>query len=209
VSASGASERASKLFAAPCVFVAGASDPDVLPPGSLPELAFVGRSNCGKSSLLNALVNRRGLARVSNTPGRTREINFFRLGTSLMLADLPGYGYARASKALAASWHHLVFSYLGRRSSLRRVFVLIDARRGVLPIDREVMNLLGEAAVSFALVLTKIDKLARSEVPEALRAAEAETNARKAGFPKVVATSATKRLGLEELREQIAELGSP
>src|SRR6201999_616344 len=140
-----------------CEFIWGAARPDDLPPAKLPEVAFVGRSNAGKSSLINALTGRKTLARVSNTPGRTREINFFDLGGRLMLADLPGYGYAKVSKADHARWTELIFAYLRERATLRRVVLLIDARRGVLENDADVMALLDRAAVSYQLVLTKID----------------------------------------------------
>ncbi len=152
-------ETARKLFAAPCDFVWGTSRIDNLPPESLIEVAFVGRSNVGKSSLINALTNRKALARVSHTPGRTREINFFNLGDRLMLVDLPGYGYARASKTLAAEWQTLIFAYLRGRAALRRVVLLINSRRGVMDVDRAVMKILDEAAVSYCLVLTKTDEL--------------------------------------------------
>ena len=200
--------RARKLFAGPCEFVWGTGDVNSLPPATLPEVAFVGRSNAGKSSLINALTNRRSLARVSHTPGRTREINFFKLGDALMLADLPGYGYARASKALADEWRRLIFAYLRGRPSLRRAIVLIDARRGVLPLDRNVMALLDEAAVSFALVLTKIDKLADEDVNAAIAAADGEARTHTAAFPEVAATSAVKGIGLDSVKAQLAILAT-
>lgn len=196
--------KARKMFAGPCEFVWGTNNIDSLPPASLPEIAFVGRSNAGKSSLINALTNRRSLARVSHTPGRTREINFFKLGDALMLADLPGYGYARASKALANAWQQLIFAYLRGRPSLRRVIMLVDVRRGVLPMDRDVMNLLDEAAVSFALVLTKADKLGGAEVKNAMAAADAESRLHTAAFPEVIATSALKGIGLDSVKAQLA-----
>jgi GTP-binding protein len=198
--------QARKLFAGPCEFVWGTGDINSLPPASLPEVAFVGRSNAGKSSLINALTNRHSLARVSHTPGRTREINFFKLGDTLMLADLPGYGYARASKALADQWQRLIFAYLRGRPSLRRAIVLIDARRGLLAMDREVMALLDEAAVSFALVLTKIDRLSADEVEVAIAAADSEARKHTAAFPEVVATSALKGAGLDSVKTQLAIL---
>ena len=154
---------ARKLFAGECEFIWGSADIDSLPPQSLPEVAFVGRSNAGKSSLINALTHRKTLARVSHTPGRTRQINFFKLGGRLMLVDLPGYGYAKASKTLAAEWQALIFAYLRGRANLRRVVLLIDARRGVLEIDRAVMELLDKSAVSYCLSLTKIDQLPIAE----------------------------------------------
>jgi GTP-binding protein len=195
-----------KLFAGPCEFVWGTGDVNSLPQAVLPEVAFVGRSNAGKSSLINALTNRRSLARVSHTPGRTREINFFKLGDTLMLADLPGYGYARASRSLAEQWQRLIFAYLRGRPNLRRAIVLIDARRGVLAMDRDVMELLDEAAVSFALVLTKIDKLSSDEVTAAVAAADGEARKHTAAFPEIAATSALKGLGLDPLKAQLAIL---
>jgi GTP-binding protein len=197
---------ARKLFAGACDFVWGTGDINSLPPQSLPEIAFVGRSNAGKSSLINALTNRKALARVSHTPGRTREINFFRLGERLMLADLPGYGYAKASKTMAAEWQKLIFAYLRGRASLRRVSLLIDARRGVLDLDRDVMGLLDEAAVSFGVVLTKIDKLAPDEIAAAVVAADSEARKHTAAFPEICATSAFRAMGLDPLKVQLAAL---
>jgi GTP-binding protein len=197
---------ARKLFAGACEFVWGTGDIDSLPPQSLPEIAFVGRSNAGKSSLINALTNRKTLTRVSHTPGRTREINFFRLGERLMLADLPGYGYAKASKTMTAEWQKLIFAYLRGRASLRRVSLLIDARRGVLDLDRDVMKLLDEAAVSFGVVLTKIDKLAPDEIADAVAAADTEARKHTAAFPEICATSAFRGMGLDPLKVQLAAL---
>jgi GTP-binding protein len=197
---------ARKLFAGACDFVWGTADINSLPPASLPEIAFVGRSNAGKSSLINALTNRNSLARVSHTPGRTRQINFFNLAEQLMLADLPGYGYARASKLLTAEWQELIFAYLRGRPSLRRVALLIDARRGVLENDREVMSLLDEAAVSYAIVLTKIDKLKPAELDAARNAADSEGRKHKAAYPEVFATSAHDAQGLDPLKAHLAAL---
>ena len=197
---------ARKLFAGACDFVWGTGDINSLPPQSLPEIAFVGRSNAGKSSLINALTNRKTLARVSHTPGRTREINFFKLGDRLMLADLPGYGYAKASKTMTAEWQKLIFSYLRGRASLRRVSLLIDARRGVLDLDKEVMCLLDEAAVSFGVVLTKIDKLSPEEIATVVAATDAEARKHTAAFPEICATSAFRGMGLDPLKVQLAAL---
>jgi GTP-binding protein len=197
---------ARKLFAGPCDFVWGTGNIDSLPPQSLPEIAFVGRSNAGKSSLINALTNRKTLARVSHTPGRTREINFFKLGERLMLADLPGYGYAKASKTMTAEWRKLIFSYLRGRASLRRVSLLIDARRGVLELDRDVMRLLDEAAVSFGLVLTKIDKLSPKDIAAAVVAADTEARKHTAAYLEICATSAFRGAGLDPLKVQLAAL---
>jgi GTP-binding protein len=197
---------ARKMFAGACEFVWGTGDINSLPPESLPEIAFVGRSNAGKSSLINALTNRKTLARVSHTPGRTREINFFKLGDRLMLADLPGYGYAKASKTMTAEWQKLIFSYLRGRASLRRVSLLIDARRGVLDLDKEVMDLLDEAAVSFGVVLTKIDKLSPEEVAEVVAATDVEARKHTAAYPEICATSAFRGMGLDPLKVQLAAL---
>ncbi|MGZ5999183.1 MAG: ribosome biogenesis GTP-binding protein YihA/YsxC [Rhizomicrobium sp.] len=194
------------MFAGTCEFVWGTGDINSLPPESLPEIAFVGRSNAGKSSLINALTNRKTLARVSHTPGRTREINFFKLGDRLMLADLPGYGYAKASKTMTAEWQKLIFSYLRGRASLRRVLLLIDARRGVLDLDKEVMDLLDEAAVSFGIVLTKIDKLSSEEVAEVVAATDVEARKHTAAYPEICATSAFRGMGLDPLKVQLAAL---
>ncbi|MGZ5930745.1 MAG: ribosome biogenesis GTP-binding protein YihA/YsxC [Rhizomicrobium sp.] len=194
------------MFAGACEFVWGTGDINSLPPESLPEIAFVGRSNAGKSSLINALTNRKTLARVSHTPGRTREINFFKLGDRLMLADLPGYGYAKASKTMTADWQKLIFSYLRGRASLRRVSLLIDARRGLLDLDKEVMDLLDEAAVSFGIVLTKIDKLSPEEVAEVVAATDVEARKHTAAYPEICATSAFRGMGLDPLKVQLAAL---
>jgi GTP-binding protein len=197
---------ARKLFAGECTFIWGTGDINSLPPQSLAEIAFVGRSNAGKSSLINALTNRKTLARVSHTPGRTREINFFNLGERLILTDLPGYGYAKASKTMTAEWQKLIFAYLRGRASLRRVSLLIDARRGVLDLDEAVMKLLDEAAVSYGLVLTKIDKLSPSEADAAVKAADAAARKHTAAFPEICATSAFRSLGLDPLKMQLAAL---
>jgi GTP-binding protein len=186
--------------------VAGAATADAVPKGGLPEIAFVGRSNVGKSTLVNALTGRRTLARVSHTPGATKQINFFRLGETCMLVDLPGYGYAKASRALSHEWQNLIFAYLRGRANLARTLLLIDARRGIMPLDREAMDLLDQAAVSYAGVLTKLDELTHAE-REQVRSASAEELARRtAAFPELFATSARKAEGLEPLRDHIAAL---
>jgi GTP-binding protein len=195
-----------KLFAGACEFVAGATNIDALPKSALPEIAFAGRSNVGKSSLVNALTGRRALARVSHTPGATRQINFFRLGECVMLVDLPGYGYARASKALTAEWQNLIFAYLSGRATLARVALLIDARRGIMPVDRGAMGLLDQAAVSYAGVLTKMDELAPAEQSKVRAACEKELSVRTAAYPELFATSARNMAGLEPLRDHVVRL---
>ena len=204
-----AEEAGRLLFAQACDFVLGAATLDNIPQTRLPEVAFVGRSNVGKSSLVNALTGRKTLARVSNTPGRTREINFFNLGGRLMLADLPGYGYAKVSKAEHARWTELFFAYLRGRPNLRRAVVLIDARRAPLPNDIEVMELLDRAAVSYQLVLTKVDKLKPAELKDAAAKTDAESRRHAAAHPELIATSAETGEGIASLRAALAALASP
>jgi GTP-binding protein len=199
-------EAARKLFAAECRFVWGAQSATGLPPQAMPETAFAGRSNVGKSSLINALTGRKTLARVSQTPGRTREINFFALGERLMLVDLPGYGYAKASKQLAAEWQEQIFAYLRGRANLKRVLLLLDSRRGVMEIDRAVMTLLDKAAVSYCLVLTKADALAADALSQCLEAVEAEAKRHTAAYPGIFATSAYEGAGLSGLKCHLAAL---
>jgi len=201
-------EAARKLFAGPCDFIWGATSVDNLPPAKLPEIAFVGRSNAGKSSLLNALTGRKTLARVSHTPGRTRQINFFDLGGKIVLADLPGYGYAKASKSLADEWQNLIFSYLRGRAALRRVALLVDARRGVMETDREAMKLLDQAAVSYVLVLTKTDQLKAAERAGVEADIAGEAKRHTAAYPEIFATSALKNLGLDAIRAHLAALAA-
>jgi GTP-binding protein len=198
-----------KLFAGECEFVAGADNVGALPSGRLPEIAFVGRSNAGKSSLVNALTGRKALARISNTPGRTRQINFFELGKKLMLVDLPGYGFAQASKAMTAQWQALIFDYLRGRANLRRVVLLVDCRRGVMDVDREAMKLLDDAAVSYLVTLTKMDTLKPAEHAAAVEAAQAAVKDRIAVYPEILATSSLAKEGLEPLRAHLAALARP
>ena len=199
-------EAARILFAGACDFIWGSMSADNLPPETINEIAFVGRSNAGKSSLVNALTGRKSLARVSQTPGATRQINFFNLGGRLMLVDLPGYGFAKRSKSESEQWQEMIFAYLRRRARLRRVALLIDARRGVLDSDRQVMGLLDQAAVSYGLVLTKIDEVPAKARPQALEAARAETVLHTAALADVRLTSALKGEGIAELRADLATL---
>jgi len=201
-----ATEKGRLLFAGPCDFVLGAALLEHIPESKLPEIAFAGRSNVGKSSLVNALTGRKTLARVSNTPGRTREINFFRLGEKLMMADLPGYGFARASKTDSERWGALVIDYLRGRPRLRRVVLLIDSRRGLLRNDDDVMGVLDSAAVSYQLILTKTDKLRPGELAEVT--ARVAEGARKHGaaHPELIATSAQTGEGIAQLRAELAAL---
>ncbi len=197
---------AERLFAGSCTFVWGTVSTTNLPPSSGPEIAFAGRSNVGKSSLINALTGRKALAKVSQTPGRTREINFFDLGGRLILADLPGYGYAKASKTLAGEWQKAIFAYLRGRATLKRVVLLIDARRGILAVDRTVMEMLDAAAVSYLVVLTKIDALVPDAQADAIASAAAEAGRHTAAYPEVLATSARERLGLDGVKVHLAAL---
>lgn len=192
----------SELFKSACDFFWGAASADQLPETGNPEIAFAGRSNVGKSSLINALTGRKSLARTSNTPGRTQQLNFFDLGGRLTMVDMPGYGYAKVSKKQKQEWDALIFSYLAGRPTLRCVFVLIDSRHGLKDVDREIIEMLDRAAVSYRLVLTKSDKA--KEIEKIAEAVLAEIKTHTAAFPEVLATSAEKKTGIEELREVIA-----
>ncbi|MSP67216.1 MAG: YihA family ribosome biogenesis GTP-binding protein [Alphaproteobacteria bacterium] len=203
----GTRDYAEWLFAQECRFVAAAASIPALPPADLDEVAFAGRSNVGKSSLINALTRRRALARVSGTPGRTQEIVFFELAGRLRLVDLPGYGYAAAPKAKIASWNDLIDAYLSGRPNLRRVYLLVDSRHGLKPADRLVMAALDRSAVVYQIVLTKCDKLG-SDVAQAQAEIGGDAAAHPAAHPEVLATSATKGHGIEALRAAIAFLGA-
>jgi len=196
------------LFAKECVFLRGVVQLDGLPEPTLPEIAFAGRSNVGKSSLLNALTGRKALARTSNTPGRTREINFFELGHALLLADLPGYGYASAPKTQIKGWNRLIHDYLDGRPSLRRLCLLIDARRGLKDNDREIMQRLDKAAVVYQVVFTKCDKVKAGALASRLAETAAELKTHGAAYPEIAATSAVKRTGIAELRAGLAALAA-
>src|SRR5216684_6288442 len=197
-------ETGRRLFAREARFIAGASEPSALPPEGLPEIAFAGRSNVGKSSLVNALTGRRLLARTSNTPGRTRQINFFALDSRLMLVDLPGYGYAAASKSAVASWTRLVQHYLRGRARLRRVCLLIDARHGIKEPDRPIMQLCDAAGLSYQVVLTKIDKLAAAAHAARAEAVAAELAKHGAAHPEIHLTSAEEAIGIAALRATVS-----
>jgi GTP-binding protein len=194
------------LFARECRFVAGATNEEILPPPTLPEVAFAGRSNVGKSSLVNALTGRTTLARVSNTPGRTQQISFFDLGGRLMLVDLPGFGFAKVSKTKVRGWTGLIFRYLRGRPTLRRVCLLVDARHGLKDVDREFMEQLDTAAVSYQVLLTKADKLKPAELEERHADVAREIAGHVAAHPEIVATSAQTGAGIPAVRAHLAAL---
>ncbi len=198
-------EAARILFARPVAFMMGAVKIDGLPPADLPEVAFAGRSNVGKSSLINALVGQKHLARASNEPGRTREVNFFLLDERLRLVDLPGYGFARASKTDTSKFQNLGRAYLRGRPNLKRVYLLIDARHGLKKVDAEALDALDLAAVSYQIVLTKADKIKAAELAKTVEATVKAVAKRPAAFPRVVATSSEKGTGLPDLRAEIVE----
>ncbi|MFO1058278.1 MAG: ribosome biogenesis GTP-binding protein YihA/YsxC [Dongiaceae bacterium] len=202
-------ERGRLLFARECGFVAGVTVATALPPAGLPEVAFAGRSNVGKSSLVNALTGRRTLARVSHTPGRTQQLNFFDLGGRLMLVDLPGYGYAKAAKSKVEHWNRLTEDYLRGRPTLRRLCLLIDSRHGLLAPDRAAMKQLDKAAVSYQLVLTKADKTRGLALAKLTAEMQAEIAGHGAAHPEIIATSSHDEIGIAELRAALAALAAP
>lgn len=202
-------ERGRRLFSAPCGFVAGAASLASLPPATLPEVCFAGRSNVGKSSLVNALTGRSTLARTSAKPGHTRQINFFNLGDRLQLADLPGYGFAQVSKSMKESWQDLAAAYLRGRPTLGRICLLIDARHGVKAADEEAMANLDKAATVYQLVLTKADQVKPGELARTLEAARASAAKHPAAYPEPLATSAATGVGIPELRATLAAFALP
>jgi GTP-binding protein len=200
-------ERARKLFAGPIAFLKSAPELKFLPDAEIPEVAFAGRSNVGKSSLLNALTNRNGLARTSNTPGRTQELNFFDVGepVQIRLVDMPGYGFAEAPKDLVKRWRHLVNDYLRGRAVLKRALVLVDSRHGFKDVDREMMRMLDDAAVSYHVVLTKADKVKPSAVGAVYESTMVEAARHPAAHPAIFTTSSETGSGIAELRTAILE----
>jgi GTP-binding protein len=199
-------ERGRLFFAKPVSFTMGVAKLDQLPPASAVEIAFGGRSNAGKSSLINALTGHAGLARASNTPGRTRELNFFSIGDMLTLVDMPGYGYAKAPRLDVKKWQSMLRGYLRGRPGLVRAFILVDSRHGVLKADEDMFGLLDECAVTYQLVLTKTDKIKESECADVLARTAAIAAKRPAAYPGVHVTSSVSGAGLAELRAEIAAL---
>lgn len=200
-------ETARKIFAGPIQFLKSAPSLDYLPSPDVPEIAFAGRSNVGKSSLLNALTGRTSLARTSVTPGRTQELNFFDIGTplKLRLVDMPGYGFAKAPKDMVRKWRYLVNDYLRGRQVLKRTLVLIDSRHGIKDVDREVFEMLDKAATSYRIVLTKTDKIKATELEDVYAAVGEEVRKRPAAHPDVISTSSEKGMGIAELRAAVIE----
>ena len=202
-------EAARKLFVGPCEFVAGAATLEAVPEPKLPEIALAGRSNVGKSSLLNALVGHGRMARVSRHPGRTQQLNFFALGKRLSLVDMPGYGYAAVSKATKAVWSDLMLRYLKGRPTLRRALVLVDSRHGLKDLDRALFDILDRSAVVYQVVLTKCDALGAAGLAQRIQATGAELEGRLGAHPVILPTSSEKATGIEILRAELAALAVP
>ena len=197
-------EEARKLFAGPCDFMLGVAGLNQLPDAGPPEIAFAGRSNVGKSSLVNTLTNRKTLAKTSHTPGRTQQLNYFNLGDRIYMVDMPGYGYAKVSKTQRDEWTQLIFDYLRGRATLRCVFILIDSRHGLKDSDIELMKMLDETAVQYRIILTKTDKVKSQELEKVSEKITATIKKHAAAFPAILPTSAHKGMGIENFRAVIA-----
>lgn len=197
---------AKALFKQGTSFVLGVARLEQLPLSDWPEAAFAGRSNVGKSSIINAVTGQKGLAKTSNTPGRTQQLNYFNLADKLHLVDLPGYGYAQAPESVVKQWQRLIFTYLQGRVNLKRVFLLIDSRHGIKKVDAEIMDMLDKAAVTYQIVLTKIDKISAKDLQDVLAQTEKIAAGHAAAYNKVLCTSSEKNLGIAELQAEIASL---
>ncbi len=198
--------QAQALFKRTPAFMLGVAQLGQLPDSDLPEIAFAGRSNAGKSSLINALFNNKTIAKTSNTPGRTQQLNYFNLDNRLYLVDMPGYGYAQAPEKLVKQWQKLLLAYLQGRVNLKRVFMLIDSRHGIKKADLEIMELLDKAAVTYQIILTKCDKISEAELAKTMAAKEKELEKHAAAYIKVIATSSEKKQNLDAVREEIYSL---
>ena len=199
-------KKGDELFSSQTSFMLGVASLEQLPLTELNEIALAGRSNVGKSSLINAITKQKGLAKTSNTPGRTQQLNYFNVNDKIILVDLPGYGYAQAPEKLVKQWQKLIFTYLQGRVNLKRVFVLIDSRHGIKKVDEEIMDMLDKAAVNYQIILTKTDKISQSAQQKVLSEVEAKISKRAAAYVKVLATSSEKSTGLENVRAEIASL---
>ncbi len=199
-------KEAEAFFKQPCTFVLGVAKLEQLPLTEMPEVAFAGRSNVGKSSIINALTGQKGLAKTSNTPGRTQQLNYFNLGDKIHIVDLPGYGFAQAPESMVKQWQSLIFAYLQGRVNLKRVFVLIDSRHGIKKVDLEIMDMLDKAAVTYQIVLTKTDKISNKALEKVLNDTQKTIKEHAAAYVSVLATSSEKKSGLNELRYEIQSL---
>lgn len=199
-------KESNKLFQTPCTFVLGVAKLEQLPLTNLPEVAFAGRSNVGKSSLINAVTGQKGLAKTSNTPGRTQQLNYFNLADKLHIVDLPGYGFAQAPESMVKQWQKVIFAYLQGRVNLKRVFLLIDSRHGIKKVDTEIMEMLDKAAVTYQIVLTKTDKISEKALEKVLVETQKIVSEHPAAYVNILTTSSEKKFGLENLRCEIASL---
>lgn len=199
-------DKGAKLFSRPCTFVLSVASLEQLPLSELPEIAFAGRSNVGKSSIINAITSQKGLAKTSSTPGRTQQLNYFNLDEKIHIVDLPGYGFAQAPENLVRQWQKLIFAYLQGRVNLKRVFLLIDSRHGIKKVDKEIMDMLDKAAVTYQIVLTKADKISEKALQKVLNETKEIVDKHAAAYSSVLATSSEKKQGLDELRYEIASL---
>lgn len=199
-------DKGAKLFLQPCTFVLSVANLNQLPLSELPEVAFAGRSNVGKSSIINAVTSKKGLAKTSSTPGRTQQLNYFNLAEKIHIVDLPGYGFAQAPESLVKQWQKLIFAYLQGRVNLKRVFLLIDSRHGIKKVDTEIMDMLDKAAVTYQIVLTKADKISEKALQKILEETKKIVDKHAAAYTSVLATSSEKKRGLDELKAEIASL---